>query len=298
MEPPRHEEGMDPELAAALGIQISDERTQEANVLGARLATGVSAPPLALAFLGNGFFDGKDAFPEEALDKLIGLAGDGDRASVLRAALSAVGDDALAAAVLRAALQKERPAAVEPEPVVEQPRMSLRDHRRAERQRAMANRPRNRRAGARGRGPSRRSRDAWLRRRTKGADAWRPLGAAQPAKRRRRAPAPAPAPAAPTSVACPICGVRVAVADPRRPDAEMDAHLERCGRRRPGAPLWMRKSPTNPTATRPRTREARSSCAPRRPHRTMRTTLLHRTTTVRCGCDLRKRSPTTAPTMH
>ena len=34
MEPPRHEEGTDPELAAALGIQISDERTQEANVLG------------------------------------------------------------------------------------------------------------------------------------------------------------------------------------------------------------------------------------------------------------------------
>ena len=133
MEPPRDADGMDPELAAALGIQISDERTQEANVLGARLATGVSAPPLALAFLGSGFFDGKDAFPEEALDKLIGLAGDSDRASVLRAALSAVGDDALAAAVLRAALQKERPAAVEPEPVVEQPRMSLRDHRRAER---------------------------------------------------------------------------------------------------------------------------------------------------------------------
>ena len=53
MEPPREAEGMDPELAAALGIQISDERTQEANVLGARLATGVSAPPLALAFLGS-----------------------------------------------------------------------------------------------------------------------------------------------------------------------------------------------------------------------------------------------------
>ena len=133
MEPPRDADGMDPELAAALGIQISDERTQEANVLGARLATGVSAPPLSLAFLGSGFFDSKDAFPEEALEKLIGLAGDSDRASVLRAALSAVGDDALAAAVLRAALQKERPAAVEPEPVVEQPRMSLRDHRRAER---------------------------------------------------------------------------------------------------------------------------------------------------------------------
>ena len=99
MEPPREAEGMDPELAAQLGIQISDERTQEANVLGARLATGVSAPPLALAFLGSGFFDSKDAFPEEALEKLIGLAGDGDRASVLRAALSAVGDDALAAAV-------------------------------------------------------------------------------------------------------------------------------------------------------------------------------------------------------
>ena len=95
MEPPRHAEGMDEDLAAALGIQISDERTQEANVLGARLATGVSAPPLALAFLGSGFFDSKDAFPEEALEKLIGLAGDGDRASVLRAALSAVGDDAL-----------------------------------------------------------------------------------------------------------------------------------------------------------------------------------------------------------
>ena len=46
MEPPRDADGMDPELAAALGIQISDERTQEANVLGARLATGVSAPPL------------------------------------------------------------------------------------------------------------------------------------------------------------------------------------------------------------------------------------------------------------
>ena len=41
MEPPRDADGMDPELAAALGIQISDERTQEANVLGARLATGV-----------------------------------------------------------------------------------------------------------------------------------------------------------------------------------------------------------------------------------------------------------------
>ena len=51
MEPPREAEGMDQDLAAALGIQISDERTQEANVLGARLATGVSAPPLALAFL-------------------------------------------------------------------------------------------------------------------------------------------------------------------------------------------------------------------------------------------------------
>ena len=101
MEPPRDAEGMDEDLAAALGIQISDERTQEANVLGARLATGVSAPPLSLAFLGSNFFDSKDAFPEEALDKLIGLAGDGDGASVLRAALSAVGDDALAAAVLR-----------------------------------------------------------------------------------------------------------------------------------------------------------------------------------------------------
>ena len=118
MEPPRHEEGMDPELAAALGIQISDERTQEANVLGARLATGVSAPPLALAFMNTNFFDSKDAFPEEALDKLIGLAGDSDRASVLRAALSAVGDDALAAAVLRAALQKERPTKEPEEPVV------------------------------------------------------------------------------------------------------------------------------------------------------------------------------------
>ena len=53
VEPPRERDadGMDQELAAALGIQISDERTQEANVLGARLATGVSAPPLALAFL-------------------------------------------------------------------------------------------------------------------------------------------------------------------------------------------------------------------------------------------------------
>ena len=87
MEPPREAEGMDQELAAALGIQISDERTQEANVLGARLATGVSAPPLSLAFLGSGFFDSKDAFPEEALEKLIGLAGDSDRASVLRAPL-------------------------------------------------------------------------------------------------------------------------------------------------------------------------------------------------------------------
>ena len=52
---------------------------------------------------------------------------------------------------------------MEPEPVVEQPRMSLRDHRRAERQRAMANgleiaKP------VPGRGPSRRRRDAWLRR--------------------------------------------------------------------------------------------------------------------------------------
>ena len=191
MEPPREAEGMDEDLAAALGIQISDERTQEANVLGARLATGVSAPPLALAFLGSGFFDSKDAFPEEALDKLIGLAGDSDRASVLRAALSAVGDDALAAAVLRAALQKERPAAVEPEPVVQEPRMSLRDHRRAERQRAMANGleiaapvP-----GARPEPPLARRVAAP---RTKGADAWRPLGAAQPAKRRRRAPSPPP----------------------------------------------------------------------------------------------------------
>ena len=68
MEPPRHEEGMDEDLAAALGIQISDERTQEANVLGARLATGVSAPPLALAFMNTNFFDSKDAFPAEALD--------------------------------------------------------------------------------------------------------------------------------------------------------------------------------------------------------------------------------------
>ena len=88
MEPPREAEGMDPELAAALGIQISDERTQEANVLGARLATGVSARALFFAFMNTNFFDSKDAFPEEALEKLIGLAGDGDRASVLRAALA------------------------------------------------------------------------------------------------------------------------------------------------------------------------------------------------------------------
>ena len=44
MEPPRHEEGMDEDLAAALGIQISDERTQEANVLGARLAIDAAHP--------------------------------------------------------------------------------------------------------------------------------------------------------------------------------------------------------------------------------------------------------------
>ena len=233
MEPPREAEAMDPELAAALGIQISDERTQEANVLGARLATGVSAPPLSLAFLGGGFFAGGDAFPPEALEKLVGLAQGGDAASILRAALGAVGDDALAVAVLRAALQRERPAA-EPAPV-EPTRMSLRDHRRAERQRAMANGleiaapvPGSRPAPA----PARRAGPA----RGRGADAWRPLGAtvgaAQPTKRRRRAaPAPAPALMAPNTVPCPVCGEAVGV-DPRRPDAAMDAHLQRCGRRR------------------------------------------------------------------
>ena len=61
---------------------------------------------------------------------------DGAADAPATASLGGAADDALAAAVLRAALQKERPAAVEPEPVVEQPRMSLRDHRRAERKEA------------------------------------------------------------------------------------------------------------------------------------------------------------------
>ena len=191
----------------------------------------------ALAFLGSGFFDSKDAFPEEALDKLIGLAGDGDRASVLRAALKcrgrrrARGRGATSSFTKGAARGRgagARRGTAAHEPAGPPPRRAPARH---------GERPRDCKTGARGAaraaaGATRgcaadqgRGRVAAARR---GA-----AGEAAAARAIARPRTPPSAAAAPNTVACPICGVRVAVADPRRPDAEMDAHLERCGRRRP-----------------------------------------------------------------
>ena len=244
MEPPREADGMDQELAAALGIQISDERTQEANVLGARLATGVPAPPRRWRSSARASLTVKTRFRKKR-SKTIGLAGDGDRASVLRAAFSAWATTPSRPRCYerhsrRSGLQRSR------EPVVEQPRMSLRDHRRAERQRAMANGleiakpcPGAARAAAGGlRGCAA----------AKGADAWRPLGAAQPAKRRRRAPSPAPAPSPrrrrrPTRSRAP--SVACAWPSPTRgaPTPRWTRTSSAAAAAAPGAPPPMRKSP-------------------------------------------------------
>ena len=130
----------------------------------------------------NTNFDSKDAFPEEALDKLIDW-----RATATRlwscAPRSVPWRRPPAAA---APGQKERPAAVELEPVVQELRMSLRDHCRAERQRDgvlprdCKSCPRARRAGA------------WLRRgpraRTRGDRSARRSRRSGGARHRRRRP--------------------------------------------------------------------------------------------------------------
>ena len=271
----------------------SDQRRAHTRSKRARRAArdGLSAPPLSLAFLGRASLTVKTRFRKKRSKLMDWRATATGRR--FASALSAVGD-APRGRGAASSFTKGRPARGAEEPVVEQPHKSLRDHRRAERQRAMATASRCKTgAGGAAEPPPARRRL----RRGPGRGRGGPLGAAQPraAAARGTVAAQRPAPAAPTRSPVPSAASRVAVADPRRP-----------------TPRWTRTSsaaapPPRRTAVdddgrrilqRPsRTRGARSSCAPRR-RRTTRTTLPHQMMKVRCGCDRRKRSPTTAPTMH
>ena len=126
---------------AALGVTVSDERTQESRVLGARLASGAGlAPPLQIPKGGEGEWVSiaeADLFPQVAVDRLLELArGAANAAKALRGSVGAVGDACsgataeLAVGVLRAALRFElgetAAALAEEEPP---PRRNKKEHR-------------------------------------------------------------------------------------------------------------------------------------------------------------------------